>query len=128
MRNLDDAKTHIKERLEAYEPPIGRWLVELKSTKTPIGICGLYKRDYSDELDIGFAYLPQYVGKGYGYEAAQATLDYGFNVLKLTRIDAYVKKENIASIALLKKLGLTFVKEVEPSKGDVVSLFSIVKN
>ena len=127
-KSIKDAEAHIKERLDSYKnKDIGRWLVELKEKHTPIGICGLFERDYSEELDIGFAFLPEYVDQGFGYEAARATLNYGFNKLPLQRIDAYVQKENVASISLLTKLGLHFEKEVEPTKGDKICLFSLIK-
>jgi RimJ/RimL family protein N-acetyltransferase len=42
----------------------------------PIGICGLVKRNYLDDIDLGYALLPRYWGQGYAYEAAKAVLDY----------------------------------------------------
>jgi ribosomal-protein-alanine N-acetyltransferase len=49
----------------------GLWHVALKD-QTPIGICGLIKRDTLDHVDIGFAFLPGFRGRGYAYEAASA--------------------------------------------------------
>lgn len=90
----------------------GLWLVKLKGTGTPIGLCGLIKRSYLEDVDIGFAFLPEYIGKGYGYEAAKATLDLAQSIYHLKRVVAITSKDNVASIALLKKLGLHFEKMV----------------
>ena len=52
------------------------WAVVLKEGAVPIGMCGLLKRDVLDDVDIGFAYLPAFQSKGYGFEAARAVLDH----------------------------------------------------
>jgi len=49
--------------------------------------------------------------KGYATEAAQACVNYGFTSLKLEEIVGRVMPENLASIAVLKKVGMTFWKE-----------------
>lgn len=71
-----------------------------------IGACGLYKRDQLDHPDIGFAYLPQYMGKGYGYEAAKAVKEFARNTWKIDTLLGVTVAHNKASIALLEKLGL----------------------
>jgi RimJ/RimL family protein N-acetyltransferase len=63
-------------------------------------------------VDLGFAFLPDFIGKGLGYEIAQATLNYGKEVLKLGRIIAIVDSRNTASSALLQKLGFVFEKTI----------------
>ena len=73
-------------------------------------MCGLIKRDTLDNIDIGFALLPVYEGKGYGYEAASIILKHAKNVLRIKRIVAITTKTNINSITLLKKLDLKFEK------------------
>ena len=72
----------------------------------PIGICGLLKRETLADVDIGFAFLPQFWGNGYGFESAQATMNYGRDVVGLKRIVAITSPDNDTSIALLEKLGL----------------------
>jgi len=88
----------------------GLWLIKLKGTNTSIGLCGLIKRDYLDDVDIGYAFLPEYFGKGYAYEAAKATLDLAKSEYHLKRIVAITSKDNERSIALLEKLGMHFEK------------------
>ena len=84
------------------------YLVELKSDSTPIGICGLIKRDTLDDVDIGFAFLPEYCGQGYGYESASAVVQYGKNTIGLKRLVAIVAPDNDYSIRLIEKLGMKF--------------------
>ena len=63
------------------------------------------------DIDLGFAYLPEYLGKGYALEAAQATLDYVKLKLAVSRIVAITMAENVRSIRLLKKLGFRYEKD-----------------
>jgi RimJ/RimL family protein N-acetyltransferase len=86
----------------------GLGLVALKPDGKPIGMCGLIKRDYLDHVDIGFAFLPDFIGKGYAYEIAKRTLQYGFEQLQQDKILAITLPENSASIRLLSKLGLAY--------------------
>lgn len=77
IKTLDDAKKYIiNGPMKSYEKfGFGLWLTKLKNDETPIGICGLLKRETLNDIDIGFAFLPQYTGKGYAFEAASATLN-----------------------------------------------------
>jgi RimJ/RimL family protein N-acetyltransferase len=75
---------------------------------TPIGICGLVKRDGLDDVDIGFAFLSRHCSKGYAVESASAVLVHARQVLGLERIVAITAPENLSSIAVLEKIGLKF--------------------
>ena len=102
------AKAYIeKNYLPSYKTHgYGSYTVNLKETGETIGACGLYKRDNLDHPDIGFAFLPEFIGKGYGFEAANAVMEFAKTELKLTTILGFTVANNIASVALLKKLGL----------------------
>jgi RimJ/RimL family protein N-acetyltransferase len=71
------------------------------------------KREHLTDVDVGFAFLPEYRAKGYAYESAAAVLEYANARLGLDRIVAIVSPENANSIALLEKLGLAFEKMVK---------------
>ncbi len=90
------------------EKGYGLYLVELKNTKQAIGMCGIINRTFLNHPDIGFAFLPDFMGKGYGYEAASAVLNFAKNKLKLNKLCAITVTGNSNSIKLLKKLGFTF--------------------
>ena len=113
VHTLEDAEKYILNGpVKSYaDNGFGLWLVELKEDHTPIGMCGLINRPTLEGIDIGFAYLPQYVGQGYALEAATATLHHAKHNLSLERILAITNPENIRSITLLKKLGLQTEKE-----------------
>ncbi len=93
-----------------WENGFGLWLVEVKEKSKPIGMCGFLKRDYLDHPDIGFAFLPEYHGKGYAHESAQLCLSYAKNQLKLNIICAITLPGNQHSIKLLEKIGLKYIQ------------------
>lgn len=90
-------------------------------------MCGLVKRESLDDIDIGFALLPEYSKLGYGYEIANATLNYANEVLRIDKVVAITDSNNIPSIKLLNKLGLQFEKTLKLSENDTVLLFSPLK-
>jgi [ribosomal protein S5]-alanine N-acetyltransferase len=83
----------------------GLFLVQLQDRAIPIGICGLLRRDSHPDVEIGFAYLPAFRGRGYAREAAAAVLKFGAQSLRLDRIVALTAPDNQASIQVLEKLG-----------------------
>ncbi len=107
--NIDSARAYLaKTYLAQYEKNgFGLYLTALKNG-TPLGMCGLIKRDGLDDVDIGFAFLPAHRGLGYALEAAQASLDYGRRVLIKKRVVAITLPANTASVAVIKKLGMRF--------------------
>jgi ribosomal-protein-alanine N-acetyltransferase len=119
LRFIGDRNIHSREDAIAYIDKINGTqnlyyrVVHLKETGTPVGIITFIKRSYLDHFDIGFAFLPQYSGKGYAYEAAKEVL----SVVNLqpahSIVLAITMPANINSIKLLNKLGLHFEKEIE---------------
>jgi RimJ/RimL family protein N-acetyltransferase len=120
VRNLDDARAYIQNGPMAMYERVGFGLfrVELKDDGTPIGMCGLIKRDTLPDVDIGFAFLPQFRARGYGREAARATLAYGRDVAGLKRIIAITSPDNDASGRLLEAVGLRFERSFDISADD----------
>jgi len=110
LRTLDDARDYILTGpLASYERfGFGMYLTVLKEERIPIGICGLLKRDSLEDVDVGYAFLPQFWSKGYAFESASAVMAYARNVLCIDRIVAVVSPDNGASIHILEKLGLRF--------------------
>jgi [ribosomal protein S5]-alanine N-acetyltransferase len=107
VRNLDDARAYIANGPAAMIAKLGFGLyrVALRANDTPIGLCGLLKRDTLDDVDLGFAFLPAYRGQGYGREAALAVLDLGRQRFGLERILAITSLDNDGSIRLLESMG-----------------------
>ena len=133
LRYIGDRNVHSRESAEAYlangilknyaTVGYGFWAVELISSGEPIGMCGLIQRDTLPHPDIGFAFLPEYIGQGYGYEAAAATLEYAFDTLKMTQVLAITVPENESSIRLLEKIGLQYTHTMDMN-GEALRVFS----
>jgi RimJ/RimL family protein N-acetyltransferase len=100
----------------------GLSMVETKDGQ-PIGMCGILKRETLENPDIGFAFLPEFTGKGYAYEIANATLAYAINDLKIPNVSAITLPHNIRSIKFLEKIGMKFIKSFLSEKNEELLLF-----
>jgi [ribosomal protein S5]-alanine N-acetyltransferase len=128
VRTIEDACSYILNGpVKSYaKNGFGLHLVVLKETHESIGMCGLIKRDTLDDVDIGYALLPDFWFNGYAVEAARATKTYAKEVIGLKRIVAIVDPANAGSIRVLEKLGLQFEKMVRLSADDIeLKLFGI---
>jgi RimJ/RimL family protein N-acetyltransferase len=114
-----------KGALHLYEAyGYGPYRLGLKSDDTPIGICGLFRRDGLDEPDIGYSTLPGFCGNGYAYEAAVAVMDYARSEFDLARLIAIISPQNDASIGLIRKLGFEFERmHTMPGDTDEVCIY-----
>ena len=112
VRTEEQAVTYLQNGpMKSYEQNgFGLSLVERKEDGTPIGMCGIIRRDQLEHPDIGFALLPEFAGQGYAREIAGATLTYAREALQVQTICAITLPENVHSIRLLEKLGLQFRK------------------
>lgn len=117
VRTIADARQYILNGpVASYERfGFGLYLVELKESGAPVGICGLIKRESLADVDIGFAFLPRFWSKGYAFESAAAVKAYGFETLRLQRIVAITNPDNDGSIRVLEKLGLKYKRMVRLS-------------
>jgi|ERR1043166_1908998 RimJ/RimL family protein N-acetyltransferase len=115
VRSTEDAIRYIETGPAAsYERfGFGLYLVELKESGASIGMCGLIKRDTLPDVDVGFAFLPDYWSQGLAFEAANAVMNYGREALGLRRIVAITSLDNTASIRLLEKIGLRFERLIK---------------
>ena len=120
VKTEEDARGYILNGpIESYDKNgFGLFLVELKDSSLPIGMCGLLKRDNLPDVDVGFAFLPKYRMKGYAFEAASAILKYAKETIGLKRILGIVNPDNAASIRVLEKLGLKFERMVKMPQDD----------
>ncbi len=114
VRTIDDACAYIlKGPIASYEKfGFGLWIVETKSAGLPVGICGLLKRDVLEDVDIGYALLPEFWSQGYAFESASAVMAYAREKLGSKRVLAVVSPDNQSSIRLLKKMGFRYEKMV----------------
>jgi RimJ/RimL family protein N-acetyltransferase len=128
VRTVQDARAYILNGPAAMYARLGfgLYLVELKTGDVSIGICGLIKREWLDDVDIGYAFLPRYWANGYAHESALAVLAYGKRTLDLKRIVAITSPGNHASAKLLERLGLRFERKIGlPGETQEVDLYAI---
>ncbi len=119
FRDVDDARESLLNGpMKMFvDKGFSLYLTTLKDD-TPIGMCGLIKRDTLDDVDIGYGLLSAYEGKGYTIEAARAVMDYAKNDLHLQRIVAITTTDNQKSISLLEKIGMRYEKMVKAPSDD----------
>jgi len=118
IRTLADAAGYI-ERILKTQARFGFSLLRVGlKDGTPIGMCGLIKRDNFEHVDLGFAFMPAWRGQGYARESAEAVRDYAVEELGLERLVAFTDVENVASGKLLERLGFTYEGEIPWGEGD----------
>ena len=130
VRTLAGAEQYLLDGpMASYERfGFGLYRVELKDSGVPIGICGLLKRDTLPDVDVGFAFLPQFWSRGYAVESASAVMKHGRNALAIGRIVAITALDNQSSIKVLEKIGLKFEGMIKLSERESeVRLFAADK-
>jgi RimJ/RimL family protein N-acetyltransferase len=112
VRTLEEASLYILNGpVASYEKfGFGLYLVETKDAGLAVGMCGLSKREALEDVDIGYAFLPEFWSKGYALESASAVMAYARDELGLKRIVAITSLDNQRSIRLLEKIGFRFEK------------------
>jgi len=108
VHSVDDAIDYINRILAQQN--IKYWVARVNGNNEAAGIVTWIKRAYLEYHDIGFAFLPAFVSKGYAYEATNAILklvgDPAQPILSITKTD------NLSAIKLLQKLGFRFQEEI----------------
>jgi ribosomal-protein-alanine N-acetyltransferase len=127
VRTDDEARVFIRERYQKsyLDNGYGLYAVLLKEESTPVGMCGFVRRDTLPGPDLGFAFLPEFEGKGFGTESSKAVLTFGREKLSFDRVLAITTLDNSSSIKLLEKLGFTFDKTIESPDSETLRLFSL---
>jgi RimJ/RimL family protein N-acetyltransferase len=90
----------------------GSWAVELKSTGEWIGRVGLHQPEPWPETELGYMIDSPHWRKGYAVEACRASLKWAKAALFRTRLVSYIDPDNIASIAVSRKLGGVLEKRI----------------
>ena len=130
VKTLEDAKTYIQNKMLPQLKRLGysNYTVIRKEDNCKIGSCGLYDREGLEGIDIGFAFLPEYEGKGYAYEASIVLKNAAFSKFEITELRAITVKENISSQKLLERLGLSLEGTTKlPGGEEELLLYSIRK-
>jgi RimJ/RimL family protein N-acetyltransferase len=119
---FDETKEELEWFLNGHPnyPELGLWATIHKETGKFIGRCGLLPWTIDGQHEVEIAYLidKTYWGQGFGTEAAQAILQYGFEKLQLSRLICLIDPENIASQKVAENIGMTLEKRVDGIDGD----------
>lgn len=123
IKNINDKKVRNDQDAINYllEGPIanykkfgfGLYLVTLKDSDIPIGMCGLLKRDDFEYADLGYSILEAFCSKGYATEASTAILKEENKNHNLGKVVAATLPDNVSSNHLLKKLGFSLKGTIE---------------
>lgn len=128
VHSLEDARRYLREGpIGSYEQHgYGLFLVSVRESAMPVGICGLVKREEFDDPDLGFAFLKRFRRLGYASESARAVLEHGFDELGLRRIIAMADPDNEPSIRLLQTLGFVYARKVRMPEDDYdINLYAL---
>lgn len=108
--DLNKAKARLPLGMTYYHITFKYFLLQDKQTQKTIGTCGFY-RWYKEHDRAEFGYVmsdESYRKRGLMKEAAVRSIRYGFEDMGIHRIEAYASPENIASVKILKGLGLKY--------------------
>lgn len=129
VTNITEASNYILNKIiPSYKKNgFGLFLVCLKEHKKPIGICGILQREGLNTPDLGFAIIPAMEGQGFATEASKVVIQFAREELNLSILAGITKPNNIASISVLKKLGMQFEQSIQlPEDPNTFSLYTMV--
>jgi len=94
------------------EEGIGLLAVERQEDGAFLGMCGLHHQaSYPDDVEIAWRFAYEHWGHGYATEAAIGWLDLAFGPLGLERVISITDVPNERSLAVMRRLGMTFDHE-----------------
>lgn len=105
----------------------GRWAVIMRHSGEFAGFCGLRHDGRTGRVDLGFRYHRRFWSRGIATEAGRAALRVGFAGYKLPIIFGRAMRENLPSVSVLQKLGMSF-REVSEEDGSVWLVYAIRAN
>ncbi|CAL2085012.1 GNAT family N-acetyltransferase [Tenacibaculum sp. 190524A05c] len=99
----------------------------LKKSLERIGVITLVKRDYLEDLDIGFAFLPKFSNQGFAFESSKLILDTTIYLTKSKTIYGVTISKNTSSISLLTKLKMKQLRTIHKDDEELL-IFGISLN
>jgi [ribosomal protein S5]-alanine N-acetyltransferase len=123
-KSIDESIKVIEYVQRQYaENNIGRFATIHKETGEFIGWTGIkFVNDHEENgntnfFDYGYRLDEKFWNKGYATEASIAWSDYGFNQMKIDKMNAYTHSQNRASNHVLQKVGMTFMEDYLDKNG-----------
>lgn len=123
-KNIADAIKFIKQLNEYLETNKSiTWGITLKNNSKITGTICLWNFSKNNKTaEVGYDLDPKFQGKGIMNEALKMVVDFGFNELRLHKIEAFTYNENENSKKLLKKNGFQFIenRKDEGNKSNII--------
>lgn len=129
VRTVSESEKYIQEKMMAQYERLGfsTFTVIRKTDLAKIGICGLYDREGLEGIDIGFAFLPQFEGRGYAIEATEKVKNLAFETFGIMELKAITTRYNFSSKKLLEKLGMKQTGTFNPEADKELLLYTLQK-
>ena len=123
------ARRHAELEIETAHAYLhtGKWMAELQDGAS-IGWVQLFKFSGAqrDDIAIGYEFAPAYWGQGYATEANRRVLEHAFGTLKLDRVLAMARPENLRSLRVLEKLGFQKIGQRHDEGGNLCNLYRVL--
>jgi len=119
---IDDARNFINKVNEnIIKSNALYWAITFSDKNILVGTICLF--GFSDEdykCEIGYELLTNFQGQGIMKEAAEKVIDYGFNIIRVQKIEAFLHRDNQSSIKLLEKLSFTNSNEADKINSELI--------
>lgn len=118
---LSQIQEMIAHSIAAFsENRYGLWMAKLKNQAAIIGFSGYWPFFEPPEVQLIYGLAPEHWGQGLATEMARALLTYGFETYQMSVIRASANLPNAASVAVMKRLGMTFEKQIIVEEQELV--------
>jgi [ribosomal protein S5]-alanine N-acetyltransferase len=111
----EQTRASLRSSLEHWERhSFGVWTFRDQADGAFVGYCGLRRGvvEGRDEVELLYALLPAYWGRGLATEMAAATLAIGFQRLGLAEVISYTLTTNRASRRVMEKAGFSYERDI----------------
>ncbi|RKS96451.1 GNAT family N-acetyltransferase [Chryseobacterium defluvii] len=128
---FEKAESTFARMLDHWEKHnFGGWtIVEKDNPENIIGFGGLSYKLYGEEekLNLGYRFAPEAWGKGYATEFSKKTIAFGLNDLNKEEIFGVVRPDNVTSVKVLEKSGMSLAGKLDDVPGQPESLIYIIQ-
>ena len=117
-KSYEECRSFLEQIIGWYDAVPVNWRVGVVSSETEqvIGSFAIIPIGTTEELQLGYSFLPQHWGKGYATEITLAGARYAFDILGLNSIAAITESANISSQKVLLKAGFVLEQEYEDAR------------
>jgi RimJ/RimL family protein N-acetyltransferase len=112
--SAEGVKEFLQETRDHWERHgFGLWTLRDRAEGVFVGRCGIrhVEIEGADEVELGYALLPEYWGKGLAIEASRVALSIAFGELGLDEVVAFTRPTNVRSRRVMEKLGFRYERD-----------------